>query len=81
MRQEYTAYQVTPDGDVHVNPEAFAEWLKTQGVTGALNPDRHENQELFKQAEHAADSRLKEVGNMTLHPENNQWISGAWLAE
>jgi superfamily II DNA or RNA helicase len=81
MRQEYTAYQVAPDGDVHVNPEAFANWLKTQGVTGTLSPDRHENQELFKQAEFAADNRLKEVGNMNLHPENNQWISGAWLTE
>jgi len=80
MRQEYTAYWVKPNGDVQTNPDAFAEWLKTNGVTGTLTPSREENQALFKQAEFAADKRLKTVSNIHLHPENNQWVAGAWLA-
>lgn len=80
MRQEYTAYWVKSNGDVQTNPDAFAEWLKTSGVTGTLTPSREENQALFKQAELAADKRLETVSNIHLHPENNQWVAGAWLA-
>ncbi len=79
MRQEYTAYWVKPNGDVRTNPDAFSSWLKTGAATGILSADRSENQVLFKQAEIAADDRLKVVSNMNLHPENNQWVSGAWL--
>jgi superfamily II DNA or RNA helicase len=79
MRQEYTAYWVKPSGDVQTNPDAFAEWLKTTAITGTLTPVREENQALFKQAELAADKRLEAVSNIHLHPENNQWVAGAWL--
>ena len=79
MRQEYTAYWIKPNGDVQTNPDAFAEWLKTNGVTGKLTPSREENQAWFKQAELAADKRLQTISNIHLHPENNQWVAGAWL--
>ena len=79
MRQEYTAYFVKSNGDVQTNPEAFGSWLKTKGFTGSLDSVSSENQVMFKQADLAADSRLEEVSNLNLHPENNQWISGAWL--
>lgn len=79
MRQEYTAYWVKQNGDVRTNPDAFTNWLKTPALTGTLSVDRNENQVLFKRAEIAADDRLRVVSNMNLHPENNQWVSGAWL--
>ena len=79
MRQEYTAYWVKPGGEVEINPDVFADWLKTQGVTGKLVPERSENKTLFAQAEMAADKRLQTQSNVYLHPENNQWVSGAWL--
>lgn len=79
MRQEYTAYLVKPNGEVQTNPDSFADWLKSNGATGALSPDRAENRRMFELADIAADTRLKVVSNMNLHPENNQWISGAWI--
>lgn len=79
MRQEYTAYWVKKNGDVQINPNQFTDWLKERGVTGALSSSMKTNQDIFKKAEVAADQRLKSVSNSHLHPENNQWISGAWL--
>lgn len=79
MRQEYTAYLIKPNGEVQTNPGGFANWLKNNGATGTLTPDRTENTRMFELADLAADTRLKEISNMHLHPENNQWISGAWL--
>lgn len=79
MRQEYTAYLVKPNGEVQTNPDSFADWLKSNGATGALSPDRAENRRMFELADIAADTRLEAVSNMNLHPENNQWISGAWI--
>lgn len=81
MRQEYTAYQVDDSGEVAINPEAFSEWLKLPASTGALATDREHNKRWFTAAESAADKRLAEVSNTHLHPENNQWVSGAWLPE
>jgi len=41
--------------------------------------DRKQNKGWFLAAEKAADQRLAEVSNQHLHPENNQWVSGAWV--
>ena len=79
MRQEYTAYWVQPNGEVLINPEAFSYWLKNSGTTGNIEPSREHSKMLLGQATLAADKRLHEVSNMYLHPENNQWVSGAWL--
>ena len=78
-RQEYTAYGIAADGRVRVNPEAFSEWLKQPAETGAVATDREQNERWFNAAEQAADQRLAEVSNRHLHPENMQWISGAWV--
>lgn len=79
MRQEYTAYQISDDGEVAVNTESFSDWLKQPATTGTLETDRNQNKRWFISAEAAADQRLAEVSNIHLHPENNQWVSGAWL--
>jgi len=80
-RQEYTAYAITVDGRVSINPEAFSDWLKQPAETGEITTDREQNQQWFSAAEQAADRRLAEVSNRHLHPENNQWVSGAWIAQ
>jgi superfamily II DNA or RNA helicase len=79
-RQEFTAYGVAADGSVALNPEAFSEWLKLPAQTGSHVPDREQNQRWFKAAEQVADQRLAELSNRNLHPENNQWVGGAWVA-
>lgn len=78
-RQEYTAYAISTDGRVSINPEAFSDWLKQPAETGEITTDREQNQQWFSAAEQAADRRLAEVSNRHLHPENNQWVSGAWI--
>ncbi|MEA3277472.1 MAG: helicase-related protein [Pseudomonadota bacterium] len=78
-RQEYTALSVGDGGDVKINPAAFGEWLKQPAETGAVTTARKQNEQWFKAAEQAADQRLAEVSNRHLHPENMQWISGAWV--
>ncbi|MCF6209532.1 MAG: hypothetical protein L3K24_02400 [Gammaproteobacteria bacterium] len=81
MRQEYTAYEIAADGQVTVNPQAFSEWLKQPAQTGDVTIDREQNRSWFEATEGAADRRLAEVSNQHLHPENNQWVSGAWLEQ
>lgn len=78
-RQEYTAYAITADGRVVVNPGSFSIWLALPAETGMVEIDRKENDRWFKAAENAADQRLAQVSNPHLHPENIQWISGAWV--
>ncbi len=78
-RQEYTAYAITADGRVSINPDAFGEWLKQPAETGTVTTDRKQNEQWFNAAERAADQRLAEVSNRHLHPENMQWISGVWV--
>ncbi len=78
-RQEYTVYGITADGRVKVNSDSFGEWLKQPAQTGDVAIDRDQNKRWFAVAEKSADQRLAEVSNQHLHPENNQWVSGAWV--
>ncbi len=81
LRQEYTAYKIAVDGRVTVNPQTFSEWLKQPAETGGVaSIEREQNSSWFVAAEGAADRRLAEVSNQHLHPENNQWVSGAWVS-
>lgn len=77
-RQEYTVYSVGEGGEISINSEAFAEWLKHPAETGDVSTDREQNEAWFTAAEAAADQRLAEVSNQNLHPENNHWVAGAW---
>jgi hypothetical protein len=79
LRQEYTAYMIDHDQRVAINPEAFSEWLKHPAQTGSVDTDKEQNKRWFQAAEAATDRRLAEVSNQHLHPENNQWVSVAWL--
>ena len=77
-RQEYTIFAISETGKVTINPEHFSEWLKHPASTGSLTTDREQNKKWLATTEEAANERLAEVSNLKLHPENNQWISGAW---
>ncbi len=79
LRQEFTVYQIVDNKIVTTNPVAFSEWLKHPALTGQLKPDRERNSEPFKMAERAADQRLAQVSNQYLQPENQQWITAAWI--
>jgi ERCC4-related helicase len=79
MRQEYAAFQVFDDGRVQVNSDAFSRWLLFPAVTGQERRDREANKKLFSEANSRAQERLQEISSRHLHPENIQWISGAWL--
>jgi hypothetical protein len=79
LRQEYTAYQILTNGKVVTNPPAFSDWLTQPAVTGQATTDRTLNQEHLQKAEHAVNKRLAEVSNQYLQPENNQWVTAAWL--
>lgn len=79
-RQEYTVYGIKADnGRVSVNPDDFGEWLKKPARTGQVVMEQQHNKTLLTAMEHAADTRLAEVSNRHLHPENCQWVSGAWV--
>jgi len=79
LRQEYTVFGVSLDGTISVNPESFSEWLKQPALTGDVQVDRDQNKSWLEVADQVADERLAEVSNMQLHPENKQWLSGAWV--
>ncbi len=48
MRQEYTAYEITADGQVTVNPQNFSEWMKQSAQTGDVTIDREQNKSWFE---------------------------------
>lgn len=79
LRQEFTVYQVLNNGKVDTNPPSFSEWLKEPAVTGQTTTDKTLNQEHLQKAERAVNKRLAEVSNQYLQPENNQWVTAAWL--
>lgn len=78
-RQEYTVFGLSSEGRICVNPESFSEWLKQPAATGEVQVDRDQNKQWLDAVDRAADKRLAEVSNMHLHPENKQWLSGAWV--
>ncbi len=78
VRQEYTALQVHEDGNVEINPDSFCEWLKHSAIDYEVLISREQCKENFVRFETAADHRLKSVSSRDLHPENRQWVSGAW---
>lgn len=78
-RQEYTVFGLSSEGSISVNPESFSEWLKKPAATGDVQINKEHNHVWLKTADQAADSRLSEVSNIHLHPENKQWLSGSWI--
>lgn len=79
LRQEFTVYQLLNNGKVETNPSAFGEWLKLPAITGQISLDKERNPELLKKAEQAADKRLAQISNQYLQPENQQWVTAAWI--
>ena len=79
LRQEFAVYQIRQDGKIAINPLVFSDWLLAPATTGEVQGSREDNRRLFGLADSAADQRLAEISNMHLHPENNQWVSGAWI--
>ena len=77
-RQEFTVYGLSKTGQVSINPDHFSDWLKQPAATGKVASDREQNKACFASVEKAAHQRLNEVSNQKLHPQNYQWVSGAW---
>ncbi len=79
MRQELTVVRINRNGRVDTDPKAFSHWLlASPAADGSLLPAREEAKSWMEAAEAALDQRLGQVSNQDLHPENRQWISGAW---
>ena len=79
MRQEYAVYHITQAGKSALNPAALSEWLKSPACGGDMATDRDTNKRWFQNAKVAANSRLDTISNKYLHPQNVQWVAGAWV--
>lgn len=78
MRQEFVAIQISDDGWTVTNPDAFSQWLLHPATTTDAVPDKSRASTRFQAAESAAEARLAALADMTLQPENCQWIAAAW---
>jgi len=80
MRQEFVAFLVTTGSCIR-NPKAFSEWLKQPALDG-LSPavERSKVKQYYQIAIEAMDTRLDEMSNMDLHPENRQLVTGGFVA-
>ena len=80
MRQEFAAFLIT-NGSCTRNPKGFSEWLKHPATDGQPPVGQRETtQKHYKVAVNAMDSRLDEMSNMDLHPENRQLVTGGFVA-
>ena len=80
MRQEFAAFLITNESCTR-NPKGFSEWLKHPATDGQpLVGQRETTQKHYKVAVNAMDSRLDEMSNMDLHPENRQLVTGGFVA-
>jgi len=81
LRQEYTVFGISKSGKVVINPESFNDWLKHPAEIGEATISRESNKTWMAASEKEANNRLSAVSNRNLHPQDNQWISAAWVAE
>ncbi len=78
MRQEYGAAIIHDDGAVELNPNSYSEWLKSPAKDGAVSVAEGGSRKTFyDSALQTFDSRLGEISNTSLHPENCQLVNGA----
>ncbi len=78
MRQEFSIVQVAADGTCRLNPEKVSEWLKVPARRSSAPHQKKTAQQLLQSALEAFDSRLDEVSNLDIHPENRQLIGAGW---
>lgn len=80
LRQEYVAVAIDEDRATELNPAAFSEWLLSPADVSEAPPARERD----RQAQMAADARLEAVlaqrSNLSLHPENLDWVTAAWCS-
>lgn len=77
VRQTFNAFQVGA-GDVKLNPPAFTDWLLATAQHSPADVDRKVSEELMRAAEAAGHRAIGDASNRYLHPENLQWVAGAW---
>jgi hypothetical protein len=78
MRQEYTVI-ATDAGDATItNPKVFSDWLLTPATDASSESARDQAKRIVENVERVLDTRLAEVSNPNLHPENKQLVTGAW---
>lgn len=80
MRQEFVMVNVDDRGVAELNPEDVSDWLSREGVDGAGQPADSSTQDWMDAARQVLDGRLLKVSNTDLHPENREWVAGAWRA-
>ena len=81
MRQEFAMITIKDNGDAELNPESVAEWLKRPCTDLDALPAELAARDWLTEAQRALDSRLAEVSNADLHPENREWVAAGWRAE
>lgn len=75
MREEFMAALVKADGSVVANPPSFIEWLLRPAEDGAVqNLDKTMVDTLLESVDTTFESRLAELSNQDLHPENKERI-------
>lgn len=78
MRQEFAAFQLDTNYEVECNSRDFADWLLNPAADNSVTSVVEEAKVFREKIYNAMDRRLDEVRNADLHPENRQWVAGAW---
>lgn len=78
MREEYTAVRVEGDS-AEMNPREFSDWMLEPAASGGASGDKAAGARIVQVAETSMDRRLGALSNVTLHPENRELVSAAWV--
>lgn len=79
MREEFSAALITLNGIAVANPPQFIDWLCESAEDGTFSKlNRSQAKVLRVKAFESFDSRLAEISNIDLHPENRQLITAGW---
>jgi hypothetical protein len=81
MREEFSSLTVDSEGAVSLNSREFSDWLRSGAAEDAKTTDTSDSKTIMATVERAIDSRLALGSNRSLHPENRQLLSAAWLGE
>jgi len=78
MREEFAALVVDAQGKPKLNPPEFSQWLLQLASDGGRFPGQTRARELLDSMTTALDTRLSQISNVHLHPENRQLVASLW---
>jgi superfamily II DNA or RNA helicase len=81
MREEFSSLTIDSEGAVSLNSREFSDWLRSGAAEDAETTYTSDSKTIMETVERAIDSRLALGSNRSLHPENRQLLSAAWLRE